>query len=613
MKKIFLPVLFILFLFTYSGFGQGKCGYEQYMNLLYSKYPDLKKQHDALNEIIKNRVAAQNFKTAQTSATPEIIYEIPVVVHVIHNNPDGSLGGANISEAQVHSQIDVLNEDYRRLNKDTSKTIKIYKGVAADIKVQFCLATLDPYGNPTNGIERLYSSQTSFSSDFDDATIKSLSHWPPDQYLNLYTCNLESPILGYAHFPNYSTLQGLNDYMTTDPTDGVVIHYRAFGTIGTSSYPYNKGRTATHEVGHWLGLLHIWGSGYCGDDYVADTPPQSSATSDEFCDTTAESFCFGPATINMNQNYLDYSTDMCMNIFTQGQKARMRTVLEVSPNRIALANSQGCCPPDYKITLPYKVTFENQNYVTDHWQILNFDASSSYSRQWTQVPYGAYGESSESFMIQNDSVYTSTDTTYWDVFESPYVDLSPALIPALDFDLAYAYNTSSTNTDSLVVYYELGCKGNWQVLKTLYGSDLVSTDRKADHFTPRSDEWKKILVDISSLAGKKYVKFRIAVFSKGINNLYIDNLEFYKTNDIFEFRVYPVPVDDQVNLELIFSGYKDFKIEGFNTLGKKIFEREKNNTNTFIESINVADLEAGVYIIRVTSGSTKLVRKIVVY
>ncbi|HWZ21279.1 MAG TPA: M43 family zinc metalloprotease [Cytophagaceae bacterium] len=607
MKKVFLVLNFILL--ASAGYGQVRCGYVEYMNHLYGKNPDLKQQHDLLNSIIKKKIEAR--KNLKVSAVPEQIYEIPVVVHVIHNNPSGVIGGANISDAQVYTEIDVINTDYRRLNADTTKTIVIYKGVAADIKVQFCLATLDPDGNPTTGIDRIYSSQSSFS-DSDDDQLKGLSHWPCDQYLNIYVCNLTGGILGYAHFPNYSTLQGLNDQMGTDPTDGIVINYRAFGTIGTSSYPYNLGRTTTHEIGHWLGLIHIWGDAYCGDDYVSDTPPQEAYTSGEICDTTATSNCVG-TTINMNQNYMDYSADACMNIFTQGQKDRMRTVMEVSPDRVALFNSPACCTPGYKVTIPYKVDFEDLAFLSDGWAILNFDAASSYSQTWTQVSPGAYGQSNDAFMIKNDSVYTSVDTTYWDVLESPYVDLSPATIPALDFDLAYAYNENSTQTDSMVIYYELGCKGDWRVLKTLYGSDLVSTSRSADNFVPGVSEWKKVTVDLTSLKGKKYVKFRIADFSKGINNLYIDNINYYKEANDIELRVYPVPSVSFVNIEVVYEGYKDVKIEAFNTLGKKLLEREKLNSNSFIEQINLTGFETGVYIFRITAGSNKVIRRIVVY
>jgi hypothetical protein len=609
MKKVFLVLIFILL--VSAGYAQVKCGYVEYMNHLYSKNPNLKKQHDLLNDLIKKKVNERKNLKVSAVAEPEQIYEIPVVVHVIHNNPSGAIGGTNILDAQVYTEMDVINLDYRRLNADTINTISIYKGVAADIKVQFCLASLDPAGNPTNGIDRVYNSQNSFSID-DDDKIKGLSHWPSDQYLNIYVCNLTGGILGYAHFPNGSTLDGLDSLMGSDPTDGIVINYISFGTVGYLASYYSKGRTTTHEIGHWLGLIHTWGDAYCGDDYVADTPPQETFTSDTICDTLATSNCLGPTTINMNQDYMDYSIDVCMNLFTQGQKDRMRTVMEVSPDRIAILNSPGCCPYDFKVTLPYSADFEGQDYISQGWQILNFDAASSYSQKWTQVSPGAYGQSSNAFMIENDSVYTSINTQYWDVLESPYVDLSPASIPQLDFDLAYAYGTSSYQTDSLVVYYELGCKDNWQVLKTIYGSDLVSTQRRVDHFVPEVDEWKKVTVDISSLAGKKYVKFRIADYSKGINNLYIDNVDFYKGGESIELRVYPVPSIDFVNIEVNYLGYKDVKIEAFNVLGKKLLERDKLNSNSFIEQISLTNFETGVYIFRVTSGSNKLIRRVVV-
>ncbi len=606
MKKLFFLIIAIFWFQCTQA--QQRCGHVEYMNHLYKKNPQLKKEQALFNAKVNAKMAAlKQLKIAKIAVTEEI-YEIPVVVHVIYNNAAGGI--TNISDAQIYSQIDILNKDYSRTNADTNLTYGIYKTVAANTGIHFCLAQVDPNGGATNGIVRVYSDKTTFPI-YDEASIKKLSYWPSDHYLNLWVCNLESPYLGYAQFPNFTGLSGLDANNGGQNTDGVVIDYKAFGTGGTSTYPYNMGRTTTHEVGHWLGLLHTWGDNYCGDDYVSDTPPQDDYNSGDQCDTSY-SYCLGPETIDMLQNYMDYSADACMNIFTEGQKDRMRAVMDISPTRKSLFESFGCCAPEYTVLLPQTIDFENTAYLDEQWKVLNFDASSMYSKNWTQVSPGAFGESNYSFKIENDSVYSSDDTSYWDVLESPVMDLSLAETPMLDFDLAYALRASSTQTDSLVLYYNLGCKDKWIVAKTWYGEDLMTTSRQMDDFLPGVEDWEKQSVNLNFLTGKKRVKFRLAVYSKGANNLYLDNINFYKASRQFRMNVFPLPAENELNLEVMFTGYKDVTIEMFNTLGKKLLTRERQNTTSFIETINLLDISGGIYIFRIISDGEELTRRVMV-
>ena len=188
---------------------------------------------------------------------------IPVVVHVLYNNAI-----QNISDAQVNSQIDVLNEDFRKLNLDISNLPNVFSALAADCQIQFCLAKRDPNGNATNGIVRKSTTITSFSSN--DNIKRSANGgsdpWNTSQYLNIWSGNLGGGLLGYAQFPGGAAA-----------TDGVVLLYNTVGRVGTLMAPYNKGRTATHEVGHWLNLRHIWGDANCGSDLVNDTPTQQTS------------------------------------------------------------------------------------------------------------------------------------------------------------------------------------------------------------------------------------------------------------------------------------------------------------------------------------------------
>ena len=283
------------------------------------------------------------------------VYTIPVIVHVIHNSNEAVGQGRNISQAQINSQIDVLNEDFRRTNADAAQTPAPFAAVAADIEIQFCMAMVDPNGNPLaeQGIHRvsatsigLSNTTTGYSTATIDGTIKPATSWDPNRYLNIWVCQLSGGLLGYAQFPSNSGLSGLSANGGAANTDGVVIGYNYFGRVGNLSPPFNLGRTATHEVGHWLGLRHIWGDGNCASDFCNDTPTQSNATSG--CPSyPSAAGCAGSPNPpgRMFQNYMDYSNDGCMNLFTADQKIRMRTVMQNSPRRVQLLTSNVCSSP----------------------------------------------------------------------------------------------------------------------------------------------------------------------------------------------------------------------------------------------------------------------------
>lgn len=272
---------------------------------------------------------------AKTLEGPRLI---PVVVHVIHSGqPEGS--GTNISISQVEAQIKILNEDFRRLNPDANRTPAEFLPVAADSNIEFVLAKQDPSGLPTNGIVRVLGPKTSYSPD-DATLIGQTSQWNPEEYLNIWVVSLVQPFIGYASFP-ISDLPGLNFAPSSAITDGVTIDYRFFGT-GGSAEPSYSGRTSTHEVGHYFGLRHIWGDGGCGvDDFVADTPLQDAPNTT--CSPTVTKVSCGNN--NMIQNYMDYTPDPCMNLFTKGQVERFNVVLANSPRRVSLVNNRATLEP----------------------------------------------------------------------------------------------------------------------------------------------------------------------------------------------------------------------------------------------------------------------------
>ena len=265
------------------------------------------------------------------------VITIPVVVHVIYN-----INIQNISNEQVISQIDVLNKDFGRTNSDTALTPQEFDSVAVNTGIQFCLATQTPDGQPTNGIERRQNTSVITWSNNDEMksyVTGGLDAWDRSRYLNIWVCTLANNYLGYTQLPGNP--DSLND--------GVVITSRAFGSTGFVSPPFHLGRTATHEVGHWLGLNHVWGDdgGACpwdpggNDDGIADTPPQGSETTGcplfpafDNCSTVMPGIMF--------MNYMDYTDDACMNMFTAGQTAKMMSTIQV--HRPGLFTSDGCGP-----------------------------------------------------------------------------------------------------------------------------------------------------------------------------------------------------------------------------------------------------------------------------
>lgn len=287
----------------------------------------------------------ENYKSMQlVSSQNGAIITIPVVVHVIHSGqPVGT--APNITDAQVISQIEVMNQDFRKMVGTPGYNTN---PVGADTQIQFALAKVDPNGNPTNGINRVNLCQAAWSTTDIDGIVKPTTIWDATQYMNMWSVNFaNSNLLGYAQFPNGSGLPGLDVSGGPANTDGVVANYNAFGSAAYNdgsfilNPTYNLGRTMTHEVGHFLGLRHIWGDGStCSEstnsDFCADTPLAKQAN--YTCTTTVNSCTAAPGN-DMVENYMDYTNDSCMNIFTQNQKDRFVVIMNNAARRNSLRTS----------------------------------------------------------------------------------------------------------------------------------------------------------------------------------------------------------------------------------------------------------------------------------
>lgn len=331
MKKSIIGLLGLVIVFANLSVAQSldeHCATSRKMAEQLKADPNLPSVRQQIEEFTQ-RWIANNYNQSESRA----VVTIPVVVHVVYKT-----NIQNISNAQIQSQIDILNEDYRALNSDIGGVPTIWNNRIADCEIEFQLATCDPNGFATNGITRTETTVNNWNGSDNVKRTSQGGHdaWPASDYLNIWVCNIGSGLLGFAYQP------GINPSI-----DGVVVGYAYFGFDSASS-TYDLGRTATHEIGHYLNLDHLWGPGQSNpncnmSDGVSDTPPQEEANYG--CNNTyPHASCGNGSNSDMFNNYMDYGNDPCLFFFTNGQKARMLAAL--NGPRASLLSSKGLnqCP-----------------------------------------------------------------------------------------------------------------------------------------------------------------------------------------------------------------------------------------------------------------------------
>lgn len=624
LRQLFILLIFML---TLQSIAQQRCGTVEYMQMQ-RKLGKIRQTDEQFEQWLAGQ--GLNLLQQQQARVQSGPYRIPVVIHVIHNGePLGT--GTNLSDDQILSQIDVINKDFRRLNADAVNTPAEFAAVAGSMDIEFVLALRDPHGLPTTGIVRINGGRSSWPISLENE-FKALSYWPSEDYLNIWVLNLSGGFIGYAQFP-VSDLPGLEDYQNgIAATDGVVIDYKAFGSVDYGSFDldpvYNKGRTLTHELGHFFGLRHIWGDQLCGTDYVDDTPQQRNETLG--CPThPTTTTC--TATVNkMFQNYMDYTDDPCMNLFTQGQVVRMQLILDnpAVPRRYSLLNSPSllppsCSEPDVAILeklIPSPVTCNNRPMLSIKLRSLSCDPITQLKVQYkvndsnplttiftglnilpgsiTQLNFGTLtlqpginnvfakvleingvpdanpdnSEFRQRIMLESSTdriplrerfeelswpVINPTQGSEWELHETnfnlsasfrafhapdgpneswlvtPVLDFSNTTKASMFFDLSYAWN--GTDNDRLRILVSTDCGDTYQNLSPPFdrtGLSLANTISPASWQPENESHWQlKQFINLNNYAGNEHVRLAFVFTNRQGNNIYIDNVEFFLSDD----------------------------------------------------------------------------------
>ncbi len=581
---------------------QERCGTDLRWEFLKKSIPNLEKNKVDLEQKIKTN-QRQLFSNS---------YTIPVVVHIIHKNNNEYL-----SLEQINSQLEVLNQDFNRTNADATNTPAVFENVAANCNIEFCLAQRTPQNEITNGITYTSTDVSSFSLYDNRVFHDSLGGktiWDPSTYLNIYVCDLSS-VLGFASFPG-----GIPSM------DGIVIDFENFGTIGNLNAPYNQGRTTTHELGHYLNLLHIWGSGSCSDDFVDDTPIQEDHNFG--CPAHPSPSCSNNG--DMFQNFMDYTNDACMNLFTEGQKQRMLTVLNTE--REELTNNTNCMLPFEDIGIvenispsldqstcgtSFDIKTKIQNYSTQN--INNFKVSYQIDNNEIQElewngslePQESIelviGTESLSIGIHSLSIYTSQPNGYRDINNN-----NDSLFFDFDVQEGNFYNIQ-VQTDN---YAE---EVSWTILNenqdtTYIYNQLSSNELNTENICLNNDSCYTFEITdeysdgICCDFGNGYIAINNEIFSGEFESeLSVDlcELSSIKTHD-HNIIVYPNPTKGILNIK---SDNPIVSIELIDIHSKIV--RNFAKLSYYTETIYLSELEFGFYFIKIKTKDYTTTKKII--
>ena len=613
------------------------CGTMEHLEMQMKSDPGLKARMEAIEVQTREWIASHPQNKTQ------VVITIPVVVHVVWNT-----ASQNISDAQVLSQIEVLNEDFARLNADAANTPAAWTGIAANTQIQFCMAQRDPNGNATTGIVRKQTATTSFSSNDN---IKRTANggddaWPASQYLNIWSGNLSGGLLGYAQFPG-----------GTAATDGVVILYNAFGRVGNVVAPFHKGRTATHEVGHWLNLYHIWGddgTSCNGSDQVTDTPNQSSENYN--CPAyphTDNCSASNPGVMFMN--YMDYTDDACMNIFTNGQSTRMNAAL--NGTRVSILSSQGCVPPgggscstpsglsassittstatlnwntvagassyNVRYRIVNTATWTNTTSASNSKAISGLSGASNYEFQVQAVCSGSSSSFSASGTFTTSSAactdnYEPNNTLATAVTAPKNTDITALINVGTDKDF-FKFTTGTSNPNVKITLTNLPADYDLKLTNggggTVYGtSQNGGTSNETIILNTTVARTYKIKVypyTSASYSPTQCYTMRISTSNSGFRTESGTETIASETEQLL--LVYPNPAKDNLTIQFNSSLDGNSNLRVYDMLGRNVLNQThllEKGINKF--DLNLSELIKGIYFLEVNNGAEKEIKKVVV-
>jgi hypothetical protein len=574
----------------------------------------------------------------------KIVVTIPVVFHVVYSS-----SAHNISDAIIMAQLDQLNKDFARMNSDAGNTPAAFQGLAANTQIQFCLAQRDPSGNPTTGIERRQTTVTSFSSN---NAVKyyangGLNAWNSSQYLNIWSCNLGSGLLGYAQFPGGAAA-----------TDGVVCLYSSFGslTVPGTAAPYNYGRTMTHEVGHWLNLRHIWGDANCGSDLVSDTPTQQ--TSNYGCPSFPHTTCSNGANGDMFMNYMDYTDDACMNMFTTGQSARMAALFATGGARVGLLSSQGCVPVQQSgcgvpaglaasnvtqtsatlgwtavsgatsYNLQYKLSSATSwtpaTTTTNSFALSGLTANTSYQFQVQAV----CGETSSNYSAATTFTTLSVPTTCTDTYESnesrtasktiaTNTNITAKIGTATDKDW-FKFTTTSSARNIRVTLDQLPADYDVRLYRSNGNQIGISQNggTTAESITYNTTTYGTFYVQVYGYNGANSAscyRLRVDVSSSSFKTIDGADEEVIDMQPVDALSLFPNPTNGNFTVSLLSDNENDAFVRVFDVTGKAVVNTRFAATkgqNLF--NVDLTGNAHGIYFVEVNQGATRLVKKLIV-
>ncbi len=504
MKKLLLSVL-LTAVFGNLLFAQNehRCHTDEVYRETVANNPDVLRIQQQLEEFTADYVRNQSMQRTTSGGTP--LYIIPVVFHILHN-----YGPENISDEQVRDAIRVINEDYSKLNPDTSQIIPPFLGIAANAQIEFRLANIDPNGNCTNGIDRIVTNLTYNANDQSK-----LNPWPNQKYINIWVAHTleRTGAAAYAFLPG----------TTVNTNDGILSRHNYVGSIGTS-VPNNK-RTLTHELGHVLNLYHPWGGGndvgtQCGDDFVGDTPVTMGFS---FCPTQTTAQVCNPPIVENYQNFMDYS--YCDVMFTEGQKTRMHAALNAgasgrnnlwTPGNLTATGTDGSpvtiCVPNADF-IPNRKEVCEMGFVTFNDLSWNADATSWY---W-EFPGGNPSTSTDSMPVVQymtegvyDVTFAASNSVGSDTLtRQAYIHVTGAATDTAPFTQDFEVVSSFPGTQGYLYNPDNG-QAWTRITGVGFNSNACIRINNYSNIAREVDEWVMPAIDMSNIAVPVYMTFDYA-------------------------------------------------------------------------------------------------------